>query len=70
MKNSPLKMRIYTLAHQKNIKLSQILVIHSQNRTNHSNAYFYGIGSHKTIVLADSLLENLTNDEILGVVAH
>lgn len=69
MKDSHLKMRIFTLAHQRKINLSNVMVMHSSARSSHSNAYFYGFGS-KTIVLNDNLLSILTEDEILGVVAH
>lgn len=62
MKNSTLKMKIFTLAHQKQIKLTNILIMHSPNQVNHLNAYLYGLGPSKTIVIDHTLIRNLSND--------
>ena len=42
----------------------------ASRRTNHTNAYFTGIGKVKRIVLYDTLLEKLDRDEIIAVLAH
>ena len=39
-------------------------------RSAHSNAYFYGFWKYKRIVLYDTLLVQLTNEEIVAVIAH
>ena len=39
-------------------------------RSTKANAYFSGFGKSKTIVLYDTLLEQLTEDEIVAVFAH
>lgn len=39
-------------------------------RSAHSNAYFYGFGKTKVIVLYDTLLAKLNQREITSVVCH
>ena len=39
-------------------------------RSSHTNAYFTGFGRSKRIVLFDTLLESMDDDEIASVVAH
>ena len=51
-------------------KLKNIYVIDGSKRSAHSNAYFTGWGRQKRIVLYDTLIENLTTEEIVGVLAH
>ncbi len=52
------------------IKVSRVFKMDASKRTKHSNAYFSGIGKVKRIVLYDTLLEKLSKDEILAVLAH
>ena len=52
------------------IKVSKVLKMDASKRTKHTNAYFSGIGSVKRIVLFDTMLEKMTTNEILSVVAH
>ena len=42
----------------------------ASKRTRHTNAYFTGIGKVKRIILYDTLLEKMDNNEILSVLAH
>lgn len=35
-----------------------------------SNAYFYGMGKNKRIVLYDTLLKIMTKEEILAAIGH
>ena len=39
-------------------------------RSKHSNATFSGLGRLKRIVLFDTLVDTLTEDEVAGVLAH
>ena len=52
------------------ITVSGVYKMDASKRTKHSNAYFSGIGHVKRIVLYDTLLEQLSKDELLGVLAH
>lgn len=51
-------------------KLNNIFVMDGSKRSNHSNAYFSGIGSRKKIVLYDTLIEKHTKEEIVATIAH
>jgi STE24 endopeptidase len=51
-------------------KLKDIYVINASKRSTKANAYFTGLGPKKRIVLYDTLIEQLTTDEIVAVLAH
>ena len=61
---------IEAFASKVSFKLKDIYVIDGSKRSAHANAYFTGYGSRKRIVLYDTLMEQLTTDEIVGVLAH
>jgi STE24 endopeptidase len=42
----------------------------ASKRSKHSNAYFTGLGRVKRIVIFDTLLESLSKEELLAVIAH
>ncbi|CAD8181619.1 unnamed protein product [Paramecium octaurelia] len=69
LKETQLKQAISQLAFRMNFPLEKILVMDGSKRSDHSNAYFFGMYS-KRIVLYDTLINNLTNEEIVAVVAH
>ncbi len=52
------------------IKVSRVFQIDASKRSKHSNAYFTGIGKVKRIILYDTLLQKMTHEEILAVLAH
>lgn len=52
------------------IKVSRIFKMDASRRSKHTNAYFTGIGRVKRIILYDTLLEKLNEQEILAVLAH
>ncbi len=51
-------------------KLKNIFVIDGSKRSTRANAYFTGLGPQKRIVLYDTLINDLTTDEIVAVLAH
>jgi STE24 endopeptidase len=65
-----LRDRIMALAKQIGFKASGIFVMDGSKRSAHSNAYFTGIGKAKRIVLFDTLIEQMTIDQGLAVLAH
>ena len=65
-----LKEKIIALADKAGIHASRVLKIDASRRSRHTNAYFTGIGRTKRIVLYDTLLERMDNNEILAVLAH
>ena len=51
-------------------KLKNIYVIDGSKRSTKANAYFSGFGPKKRIVLYDTLQNELTDEEIVAVLAH
>lgn len=51
-------------------RLQNVFVIDGSKRSTKANAYFTGIGKRKRIVLYDTLIKDLTTDEIVAVLAH
>jgi STE24 endopeptidase len=66
----PLRDGILALAQRVDFKTSGIFTMDGSKRSGHSNAYFTGIGKAKRIVLFDTLLEQMTIDQGLAVLAH
>ncbi len=52
------------------LRVSRVFQVDASRRSRHSNAYFTGIGRVKRIVLFDTLIAQMTHDEILAVLAH
>jgi STE24 endopeptidase len=65
-----LRDRIMALAKQIGFKASGIFLMDGSKRSGHSNAYFTGIGKTKRIVLFDTLIEHMSIDQGLAVLAH
>jgi STE24 endopeptidase len=70
VEDDDLKARIVRLASQAGINVSKILKMDESKRSRHTNAYFAGIGRTKRIILFDTLLQGMTADEIIAVLAH
>jgi len=67
----PLRAKIEALAARVGFPLRQLYVVDGSRRSAHSNAYMYGFGRAKRIVLYDTLLEQAERDEdVVGVLAH
>ena len=65
-----LRSAIEAFAARVDFKLDNIFVIDSSKRSSKSNAYFTGFGRRKRVVLYDTLMEQLSTEEIVGVLAH
>ena len=70
LKEGEFRDRILALADQVGFKTSGIYSMDGSKRSSHSNAYFTGIGKSKRIVLFDTLIEQMTMDQGLAVLAH
>ncbi len=66
----PLRTRIEQLAAQAGIPNAPIYVADRSRQTRTANAYVTGLGSSARIVLWDTTLKQLPDDETLGIVAH
>ena len=70
LKDESLQKDIRIITDNAGIKVNSILIADASRKTNTVNAYFYGIGSTKRIVIYDNLLDNHSRDEVLSVIAH
>ncbi len=70
LKEGELRERILALAARLGFETSGIYVMDGSRRSAHSNAYFTGIGKAKRIVLFDTLIEQMTVDQGVAVLAH
>ncbi len=65
-----LRDKLLSLCEKTNFPVSSIEVMDGSKRSKHSNAFFTGFGKFKKIVLFDTLIHQLSEDELLSVVAH
>ena len=65
-----LRIKIENYAQKVGFKLDNIFVIDGSKRSTKANAYFSGFGKEKRITLYDTLIKDLEEEEIVGVLAH
>ncbi len=65
-----LQEKIHHLAQKLHFKMAGVFTIDGSRRSNHSNAFFAGMGKARRIVLFDTLRQQLNTGEILAVLAH
>lgn len=65
-----LKTAIETFSAKVGFKLDNIFVIDGSKRSTKANAYFTGFGAKKRIVLYDTLINDMTTNELVAVLAH
>ncbi|HET7629657.1 MAG TPA: M48 family metallopeptidase, partial [Bacillales bacterium] len=70
MPNTALKEKILHLADRADIPADDVYTVNKSTETNALNAYVNGIGSNLRIVLWDTTLHKLSDDEIVFVMAH
>jgi STE24 endopeptidase len=70
LEDGELKSKIEEFASEVGFKLNNIYVIDGSKRSTKANAYFSGFGNQKRITLYDTLINDLTSDEIIAVLAH
>jgi len=70
LKEGELRNQILRLAEQVGFQTSGIYSMDGSRRSAHSNAYFTGIGRIKRIVLFDTLIEQMTVEQGVAVLAH
>lgn len=70
LEDGELKNEIENFAKKVGFKLDNIYVIDGSKRSKKANAYFTGLGSKKRVVLFDTLIADMTTDEIVAVLAH
>ncbi len=70
VKAEGLEEKVRVLMERAGLKVGRVFQVDASRRSRHSNAYFTGIGRVKRIVLFDTLLDQMTHEEILAVLAH
>ena len=70
LEDGELKDAIAQFANKVGFKLDNIYRIDGSKRSSKANAYFTGLGAKKRIVLYDTLINDLTTNEIVAVLAH
>jgi len=70
LEHGELKERIEGLLQRCGFKSSGVFTIDASKRDKRLNAYFGGFGATKKVVLFDTLIEKLSEDEILAVLGH
>ena len=70
LENEALRKKLTDLLTKFGIETKEVLRMDAEKRSTHSNAYFTGLGKSKRIVLFDTLLKNMSEEEILAVIAH
>ncbi|WP_078381516.1 M48 family metallopeptidase [Sutcliffiella halmapala] len=70
LQNKELEAKILALAAESDIPADRVYEVNMAQKTNSINAYVTGVGGNSRIVLWDTLLTRLNEDEILFIMAH
>ncbi len=70
LQNDELNEKIKKLLEKSGFESKGVFVIDASRRDSRLNAYFGGLGKSKRVVLFDTLLSKLNDDELLAVLGH
>jgi STE24 endopeptidase len=70
LEEGSLRNKIEDFARNAAFRLDNIYLMDGSKRSSKSNAYFTGLGPRKRIVLYDTLVDDLEEEEIVAVLAH
>jgi Zn-dependent protease with chaperone function len=70
MPDSPLKQRLVQLAEKAGVGGAEVLIVDISRRTTKLNAYVAGLGPTKRIVIWDTTLKALSDDEVVAITGH
>jgi len=70
LENNDLKKKILDYTAREHFKLKGIFTMDGSKRSSKLNAFFTGFGKFRKIVFFDTLIEKLSADEIVAVLAH
>jgi len=65
-----LRTALFALGNRTGFRAKTILVMDGSKRSGHSNAFFTGFGRFRRVVLFDTLIEQLSQRQLEGVLAH
>lgn len=70
LEEGSLRTKLEKLLTDNGYKVKEIVVMDGSKRSTKANAYFTGLGKFKSIVLYDTLLDIMSENEIVAVFAH
>jgi STE24 endopeptidase len=70
LEDGPLRESLFKLAEKVEYPLKKIYRMDASKRSSHSNAFLFGFGSNKRIVLFDTLINQLSPPQIEAVLCH
>lgn len=70
LEEGKLKQGVQALAASISFPLKKLFVVDGSKRSGHSNAYMYGFGKSKRIVLYDTLLQQCDNDQVCSMFSN
>ncbi len=70
LEDGDLKSAILDYCNSQGYSVGRLFVMDGSKRSTKANAFFAGIGKSKTIVLYDTLIEKLSVEEVVAVLAH
>jgi STE24 endopeptidase len=70
LQDASLQSRVESLMNRSGFRAKGFFVMDGSRRSAHSNAFFTGMGSSKRVVFFDTLLKQLTPQEMEAVLAH
>ena len=70
LENDALASRVREMSESEGVRVSRVMRMDMSRQTKKANAFFAGVGRSKRIVLADTLIDQFTPEEVETVVAH
>ncbi len=70
LSDESLRQRIIDLANKMKVKILDVFEIDFSKKTLKANAAFVGVGNTRRVILADTLKDKYTQDEIVAILAH
>jgi STE24 endopeptidase len=65
-----LRSEVLALARQANVDVGEVYRVDASRRTRATNAYVWGLGRTKRVVIYDNLIEDYPDDQVRSVIAH
>src|SRR3954451_6341281 len=65
-----LRTEVLDLAARANVDVGQVYRVDASRRTTATNAYVWGLGSTKRVVIYDTLIRDYPDDQVRSVIAH
>jgi STE24 endopeptidase len=70
LEEGSLKTKIDALASELGFEIDKISIMDASKRSTKLNAFFSGLGKHRDVVLYDTLIDKMGEEEILAVLGH